>query len=61
MFLLLPFLESMKNAKLYVLCLQSSAASPQASDQIWCSFFIEERRKFALQADFACLEGWVGV
>jgi hypothetical protein len=31
-----------------VLCLQSSAASPQASDQIWCKFLAGESCKSAL-------------
>src|SRR5712692_919525 len=36
-FLRFRFWESMKNAELYLLCMQSSAACPQASDRIWCS------------------------
>src|SRR5712692_639668 len=37
MLLLLSQLYSIKNHLLYLLALQSSAARPQAHDQIWCS------------------------
>jgi hypothetical protein len=36
MVLLFLFWESTKNAKVYLLLMQSSAAAPQASDRIWC-------------------------
>ena len=51
-FLLLLFLQSIKNTKLYLLCLQSSAAAPQAPDQIWCSRRIARPPQLAPSATF---------
>jgi hypothetical protein len=52
MFLLLPFIQSIKNTKLYLLCLQSSAAAPQAPDQIWCSRRVAGPLQLAPSATF---------
>ena len=51
-FLLLLFPQSIKNTKLYLFCLQSSAAAPQAPDQIWCSRRIASPLQLASSATF---------
>jgi len=45
----------MKNAKLYLLWMQSSAAAPQAGHQIWCRLASNGRWQSASGADFGGL------
>ena len=45
----------MKNANLYLLCMQSSAAAPQAYHRNWCRLAANGRLQSASGADFGGL------